>query len=562
MPIFIHMIFRLKTTLIISAIVFLCNCNHETSDADGIAVRNITAGVKPDTNHIDPTNEPQLNYTRQGSPVPLKNMFGINAYEWNFEENPGSPNDRKHIYEDNMALIKTFSAVRHYLNWDRMESGNKGDYTFNPVFSGNWTYDVIYERCKQDGILVLADLKNIPDWMINTYPASSRDNDNAPVPYGKSLEDPASYIDQAKMAFQFAARYGYNKSVDKSQVKVVTKKRWNDDIPNQPNIGMGLIKYIECGNERDRWWGGDETHQTAEEYAANMSAFYDGNMGKLGPNAGVKTADPNMQVVMGGLASADIKYVQGMINWCKIHRGYKKDGSINLCFDVINYHLYSNNGDVRTHKRATTGIAPELSNDGSIANDFVKLANSLPQHPEVWLTETGYDINQESYQKAESIGSKTVLQDQADWILRTSLLYIRYGVKRVFFYQLFDDHAGGTTQYATSGLNEGIKRRPAADYILQTTKLMGDYNYIKTISKDPLVDQYTLGNKTMYVLTIPDETGRKGTYTLDLGKAKTANIYHPKAGADAMDKSQVSTVNGKIKIEVTETPVFVEGVLK
>ncbi|MGH7237785.1 MAG: hypothetical protein ACREGF_04585, partial [Candidatus Saccharimonadales bacterium] len=105
-----------------------------------------------------------------------------------------------------------------------------------------------------------------------------------------------------------------------------------------------------------------------------------------------------MQVVMGGLASADISYVQRMINWCKKYRGYKKDGSVNLCFDVINYHLYSNNGDVRTHKRATTGIAPELSNDGSIANDFVKLANSLKQHPEVWVTETGYDINRESYQ--------------------------------------------------------------------------------------------------------------------------------------------------------------------
>jgi hypothetical protein len=293
-----------------------------------------------------------------------------------------------------------------------------------------------------------------------------------------------------------------------------------------------------------------------------MSAFFDGNMGKLGPNAGVKAADPSMQVVMGGLASADINYVQRMIDWCKKYRGYKKDGSVNLCFDVINYHLYSNNGDVRMHKRATTGIAPEVSNDGSIANAFVKLANSLPQHPEVWLTETGYDINQESYQKAEPIGKKTVLENQADWIIRTSLFYIRYGIKRVFFYQLFDDHAGGTTQYATSGLAEGIKRRPAADYILQTSKLMGNYNYVKTISNDPLVDQYQLGDKTMYVLMIPDETGRKGGYTLDLGKAEKANIYYLKIGADTMDKRQVNTVNGKLKIEVTETPVFVEELEK
>ena len=552
---------KFNCSLLFFAVAFFFgDCNNPDSSADSLAFKNISK-IGPDTTRIDRINQPLINVIRPGAPVPLKNMFGINGYEWNFLENPGNPNDRKHIYEDNMALIKTFSAVRHYLNWDRIES-TKGDYTFNPAFSGNWNYDVIYERCKQDGVLVLADLKNMPDWMVGTYPASSRDNENAPAPYMKSLGDPASYTAQAQAAFQFAARYGYNKNINRSLIKVVTKKRYPDDVPNQPNVGMGLIKYLECGNERDRWWGADETHQNPEEYAANMSAFYDGNMGKLGPGVGVKTADPNMQVVMGGLASADIKYVQRMIDWCKKNRGYKKDGSINLCFDVINYHLYSNDGDVRTHKRATTGIAPELSNEGSIANDFVKLGNSMPQHPEVWLTEAGYDINPESYQKAEAIGKKTILENQADWILRTSLLYIRYGIKRVFYYQLFDDHAGGTTQYATSGLNEGIKRRPAADYILQTSKLMGDYGYIKTISKDPLVDQYQLGNKTMFVLTIPDETGRTANYTLDLGKAKKANIYHLKIGADSMEKTQVNTTNGKVKIDVTETPAFVEEILK
>lgn len=541
-------------------ILFLSDCNNTGSNADRTAFKNISV-LTPDTTRISAINEPPVNIMHAGAPTPLKNMFGINAYEWNFLENPVFPNDRKHIFGDKMSLIKTFSGVRHYLNWDRIES-TKEEYTFNPAFNGNWNYDVIYQRCKQEGILVLVDLKNLPLWMMNTYPASSRDNENAPVPYAERLNDPASYADQARAAFQFAARYGYNKNTDKSLVKVVTKKRYPDDVPNTPNIGMGLIKYMECGNERDRWWGADETHQNPEEYAANMSAFYDGNMGRLGPNAGVKTADPNMQVVMGGLASADINYVQRMINWCKKYRGYKKDGSINLCFDVINYHLYSNDGDVRTHKRAHTGIAPEISNDGSIANAFVKLANSLPQRPEVWVTETGYDINPESYQKAEAIGKKTILENQADWILRSSLLYIRFGIKRLFFYQLFDDHAGGTTQYATSGLAEGIKRRPASDYILQTSKLMGDYNYIKTISRDPLVDQYQLGVKTMYILMVPDETGRTGSNSLDLGKAKHANIYHLKIGADVMDKTLVNTINGKLKVEVTETPVFVEGVGK
>ncbi|MCO5950238.1 hypothetical protein [Mucilaginibacter flavidus] len=550
--------FYKPAAIVITIVFFNINCRSGSkATVDSVEYLN-KAASSPDTNKIDAKNQPELNTDHSNNNVPLKNIFGINGYEWNFLENPGSPNDRRHIYEDNMSLIKTFSGMRHYLNWNRVEI-TKGNYTFNPTNNGGWNEDLIYQRCKQDGILVLADLKNIPDWLQNTYPASSRDNDNAPVPYGQSLNDPASYVDQARMAFQLAARYGYNKNIDKSLIKVDTRKRWNGDIPNEPLVGMGLLKYIECGNERDRWWGGDETHQTAEQYAVNMSAFYDGNMGKLGQGVGVKAADPNMQVVMGGLATADIKFVQRMIDWCRTNRGLKADGSVNLCFDVINYHLYSNNGDVRKQKKATTGIAPELSISGEVANQFVKLANSLPGHPEVWVTETGYDINQESYQKAESIGLKTVLANQADWILRTSLLYIRYGVKRVFFYQLFDDHAGGTSQYATSGLAEGIKRRPAADYILQTTRLMGNYNYIKTISNDPLVDQYKLGNKTMYVLTIPDETNRKASYTLDLGGAKKANIHNLKIGADMMDSKQVNTTNGKITLEVTETPVFVEG---
>jgi len=544
--------------LFIAAIFINTNCHSGSkSAADGAAILN-EASKGPDTNKVATNALPELNADHSANTVPLKNMFGINAYEWNFLENPGSPGDRKHIYEDNMKLVDVFSSMRHYLNWNRLET-TKGNYTFNPTNNGGWNEDIIYQRCKQDGILVLADLKNIPEWLQKTYPASSRDDDNAPVPYGQNLNDPASYADQARMAFQLTARYGYNKNIDKSLVKVDGSKRYPGDTPNAPVIGMGVLKYIECGNERDKWWGGDETHQTPEQYAANLSAFYDGNMGKLGPGVGVKAADPGMQVVMGGLATADYHLVQKVIDWCKTNRGYKKDGSINLCFDVLNFHLYSNNGDVRVQKKPTTGIAPELSVSAAVAKEFVSLANSLPQKPEVWVTETGYDINPESYQRAESIGSKTVLANQADWILRTSLLYIRYGIKRVFYYQLFDDHAGGTTQYATSGLAEGIKRRPAADYILQATKLMGDYNYIKTISADPLVDQYKLGNKTMYVLTIPDETGRKANYNLDLSGSKKAIIHTLKIGADVMDSRQVDVVNGKVSIEVTETPVFVEA---
>lgn len=493
------------------------------------------------------------------SPNALKNMFGINSYEWNFLQNPHNLNDASHIYEPKMELIKCFSGVRHYLDWSKIEP-TQGSYTFNPANNGGWNYDALYQRCKQDNIEVLTCLKNCPDWLSNTYPADQRDGENVPAPYGLNREAPASYILQAKAAFQFAARYGYNQHVSPALVKVNTKPRWTADPVNEAKIGMGLVKYIECDNERDKWWKGKKAQQTAREYAANLSAFYDGDKGRLGKNVGVKTADPSMQVVMCGLASADARYVQDMIAWCKQNRGYKADGSVNLCFDVINYHYYPNDSKQHFNGRATRGIAPELSEAAKVADDFVNLSNNTPKHPEVWVTETGYDINPQSPQRAMAIGNKPATVTQADWLLRSALLFNRHGIKRVFYYQLFDDN-NSATQYATSGLADGatLKRRPAADYILQATKLMGNYTYKATLSNDPLVDVYQLGQKKMYILLIPDETGRTANCQLSLGNAKTALIHSLKIGTDAMDTQTIKTNNGKLTIKVTETPIFVEA---
>ncbi|QXV64561.1 hypothetical protein INP83_15890 [Mucilaginibacter sp. 21P] len=486
---------------------------------------------------------------------PLKNMFGINAYEWNFEENPKAPNDRNHIYEENMAIIKSFSAVRHYLNWNKLEN-TMGDYTYNPTNNGSWYYDVMYERCKNDGILVLADLKNLPVWVMNTYPEDDRDDENVPAYYKADRSKPASYIDQARTAFQFAARYGSNTAIDPKLVKVDSKPRWTNDVVNTVKIGLGLIKYIECNNEPDRWWKGDKATQTPEEYAANLSAFYDGHKHTLGADAGVKTADPNMRVVMGGLATADTNYVKRMIAWCKKFRGVKSDGSVDLCLDIINYHLYANNGSVFTHQRASNGMAPELTESGRVADGFVKLGNKMKRP--VWLTETGYDINPESYQHAPAIGKKSALLTQADWTLRSALLYMRHGIDRLFFYQLFDAAPNNSGQYMTSGLAESLKRRPAADYVLQAGKLMGNYKYVSTINADPLVDKYISDKSIIYVLTVPDQKGRTADYTLPVAKASKINLYTLMPGADKMDSKEINVIDGKLKITVTETPQFVQ----
>jgi hypothetical protein len=482
--------------------------------------------------------------------VRLKHVLGINAFEWDFEE----PYNPTVINESKLQAVKNFAAVRHYMDWEKLEA-SEGSYTFNPTHSGGWNYDAIYERCRAEGIDVLACLKTIPGWMQRTYPPTERDRENVPVKFGKSFSDPCSYIEQAKVAFQFAARYGSNSAVSPSLLNVspFTERGYSNTV----KVGLGLIKYIECDNERDKWWKGRKAYQTAYEYAANLSAFYDGHKNTMGPGAGVKNADPNIKVVMGGLAKPDTNYVLQMIDWCRQKRGYNADGTINLCWDVINYHFYSNDSETSQEGKATRGVAPELSPAAKTAQAFVRLSKQYAYSMPVWVTEAGYDVNQGSPFKAISIGNKSPEQTKADWILRTSLLYARNGVEKVFFYQLYDDKPSDAKQFSTSGMmNENKTRRASADYIRQVKALFGEAVYTETLSFDPVVDVYEVDGRAMYAVFVPDEKGRNGAVELDLKKATKAFLYIPQRGKNEMLLKEVSLKEGRLRVTATETPFF------
>ncbi|CAM4384265.1 hypothetical protein SAMN06265348_11454 [Pedobacter westerhofensis] len=519
----------MKPLFLINILIFLLavSCTNAQKESKNIPVR------------IFPSN-----------PSLFKNHLGINAFEWDF-----SDSDNGLIPESRKKVIRSFGGFRHYMDWDKLES-EEGKYTFNPVHSGGWNYDMIYQWCKSENIEVLADLKSCPSWLVNTYPKDQRNAENVPAPYGLNRKLPSSYLKQAKVAFQFAARYGHNKAVPRALVSVNTNARWPGDQLNYVRVGLGYVKYIECDNERDKTWKGPQAHQNAEEYAANMSAFYDGHMGKLGKNAGVKTADPSMKVVMGGLSDPDIKYVIKMIEWCKKNRGYKADGSVNLCFDVINYHAYNN--DWTGSADPTVGKPPELSRAAALADAFVAMARKHANGTEVWNTESGYDINTKSPQRAIAIGKKPALITQADWMLRSALLYARHGIKRSFFYMLDDVDPNSTTQYGTSGFAVGSKRRPVADYFFQVKKLMGDFHFVKNMKTDPIVDVYGLNGRKIFVMFVPDEQDRRTAFRLNMGTASSVTVYTPVAGADSMRAKIVATPKGILNIMLTETPVFVE----
>jgi hypothetical protein len=505
---------------------------------------------------------------------PFKNTLGNNFFEWDALESDTNPNDRYVIQENKMSTLKLFKGgLRHYLDWDRIET-SKGVYEFNPTNNGGWNYDLVYRRLKQEGVPVVVCLKTLPSWMLNSWPSGDRDAENVPVFYQNSMpetvssfENPASYIDGAKFFFQLAARYGKNTSVDPSLLSgVVTGKIWPGD-PNSPvrtrESGLDYVDFLEIENERDKWWKGRKAYQTGREYAAMASAYYDGHKGTLGNNAGAKQADPNIKIVIGGIALVRTDYIQGMIDWCRQYRGYKPNGEVDLCFDIINYHHYANDAGSAQYGYSTRGQAPELSNLAEGIDRFIKFSNDKCYGKEVWISETGYDVSQGSIQKAIAIGSKTGRDVQGDWILRSSLLFSKKGIDRVMYY-MFKDVCECDGVFASSGFVEKNSllsaRRPVADYFKQANNLIGNYTYHSTLNNDPMVDRYQLGDTTIYVAWIPDEKGRTGTYQLTLPAGHSSvKLSTLVAGSDSMTTSTQPAPGGLYTIQVSETPVFIQA---
>lgn len=221
------------------------------------------------------------------SPTPhakptMDQLIGINAF-----------------IDDPIDKMQVAGFVREYHNWNwdegdlwnfgTIQTGYPGypnnQNKFNPSYAGGgWNFDAYYNGLKAVGIKVSPVLQGSVSWL-------STNQNYKPVSSGESATAPASYAEHADHMFQYAARYGSTAVAD-NKLKLAA---------GQPrSTGLQTLNYIENWNEQDKWWQNREGYFSPYEYAAMSSADYDGHLGAMGSTVGVKNADPNMKMVMGG----------------------------------------------------------------------------------------------------------------------------------------------------------------------------------------------------------------------------------------------------------------------
>ena len=425
-------------------------------------------------------------------------------------------------------ILYAGGVVREYHNFGWSITSNKQ--MFFKRFS-YWDFDGYYKDLYEHGITIL------PCIQMGEQSVFNRNRNEKPVMKGDSTTDPMSYKIHANYMYNYAARYGHT---------VVSKDKLNLDPNDTYKSGLGYITYYEDWNEPDKTWQGPDAQFNSTELAAMLSADYDGHEGRLGDTYGVKQADPNAKLVMGGMAggSTMVKWLTEMKEWANNNRTDKQ-----LPLDVINYHQYAG-----TH-------SPENSTFVSDAMKIINWRNANAPGKEIWITEFGWDTNTGSTKHAAPSEDT-----QRDWIIREYLIGDRIGLDRMTVYDALNDGpSSDTTQYSTSGLatkvSEGTVKKSSWYGVNTLKNTLKGYSFAGVVREDSemYIYKYTNGTSTYYVLWSPTENNSViKNYSLNVGDYKESTLTVLKNKEDLGVTTNLTIKNNKVVVDVSESPIFVK----
>ncbi len=370
----------------------------------------------------------------------VKDFFGVNTNVACY--------DKDYISE----ISDVCTWIREYHNWAHYEAADNyykwGDITQEPQ-GWTWPHHTSFvEQCADSGINILCDVLDKPPWL----------DDSSPIPKdigsaGSSVQD---YSDRLEFVGQLVARYG-STVIDSSLIETPDKKS-----------GLGYIKYYEDDNEPNYWW--DTPRWSPEDYAVYLSGVHNGLDGadsSVYPLTGIKPVDSEAVHVMAGVAGMDTAYVDSVSDAL---------GGQLLC-DVINMHIYCTDQSV--------SYPPEHIEYGLVepVKRVVEWRDRKYPGKALWITEYGWD----TFSDSEGLGSYiyTTEKNQADYLLRSTLLMMEAGIDKGFMFMAADTDSGNTTQYASSGFlrgeKEGFEKKISYYYLSCMQRSIGEYTYSETI---------------------------------------------------------------------------------
>ncbi|MEG1886538.1 MAG: hypothetical protein RR177_00275, partial [Oscillospiraceae bacterium] len=182
-----------------------------------------------------------------------------------------------------MDNIEQLGNAREFHNLAFSVDDN-GKNCFSPSAPSNnsqWDFDKFYGTLHEKGVNVIPCLQLTHPWIYGDYKELNQDGVmvgfdynvdrcNSPSYGGIATESAKDYEKHANILYNYAARYGSNKNIDPSTLRLADNQ--------QVKTGLGYLDTIENGNEQNANWWADtrKSYMTPYEMAAQTSADYDG----------------------------------------------------------------------------------------------------------------------------------------------------------------------------------------------------------------------------------------------------------------------------------------------
>lgn len=450
------------------------------------------------------------------------------------------------------ADLAPLGWTREYHNWGWIADNFAGGpaypdmlYTFMN-FNG-WDWDVFFSEIEAQGGHAFPAVQGPVPWI--------GDSALPPVQPGDDKTQAASYVAHGDAMFQIAARYG-STMVPDAQLKLKSGQT--------RSTGLGTVRYFEDFNEQD-----NVAAFTPDAFAAMASADYDGHQGSLGPTIGVKNADPNAKLVMGGLSGkypttnwvqSITDFLDGMRTWSDANRG----GSFPA--DVVNVHLYSfgpGNG--------MPAVSPEADHVKEKLDAIVAYRDQHLPGKELWWTEFGYDTDANSILGVPALGDNSRFVVQGQWLVRDFLLALASGYDRATMFEIddtcstSDPNCNTQGQFVTCGLIDGDGHKKAAWYFIAAFRAR--------LSSMVFQSAETSGSDDVMIYAFRDAEGPGGALVVwaPTSEAKVVSGYSLALPSGASTAKAVTLVDGEqngvetaltvsgghASLDVTETPTIV-----
>lgn len=332
--------------------------------------------------------------------------------------------------------------------------------------------------------------------------------------------------------------------------ETLSKEQWGDLATNAwaygrlfarsfgRTAGAGMVDSVEIGNEPGKFTDAD--YRAMFEHMAR----------------GIKSGDNGVKVVTCALTTG------------KSHDYAKSvaciEGLEPLC-DAFNVHTYAMLENWPTWKRSF----PEDPRLKDYIPDVQKLCDWRDAHApgkEVWITEFGYDASTRKPEPKGDFKDWVGVSDvqQAQWIVRSWLLFATLPVQRAYLYFFNDED---TPQlHGASGITRHFQPKPAFHATAHLLATLGDYRFGRTVLEKPgeaIVREFEHGTDTksrVWVAWSPTGSGRTARLVLPRfeGKLEKAERMPLSAelGATKVTVPRPENIGTGTEVSIDESPLY------